>query len=472
MNRNSEAFKIAIIGGGFSGACLAAQLLRSGDLSASVILIERAAGSPGRGVAYGTKCIGHLLNVPVQKMSAVADDPTHFLRWAQLHYESSVQPGQYLPRSVYGRYVESILREASEQQRGRFEWKQDEAISITPIDGKAEISLRSGRRIVADKVVLALGNFPPADPKFPGRAKCSPRYVSNPWSPNALEGIGQEKSVLLVGSGLTSVDVVITLRAGGFDGTIHMLSRHGLLPQVHRPAEPRSASWDNTSPRTARGLLRLVRKQVHEAATQNVDWRAVIDSLRPFSQAIWRSLPQQEQGRFLRHVRAYWDAHRHRVAPQIGEMLVSEANAGRMQVHAGRITEYCESADGVELTYRNRGNGESKKLLVGRVINCTGPDSDCRRMNDPLLNDLLRKNLVRPDPLFMGLDTAQDGALIDAHGVTSNFLYTLGPFRKGNLWETTAVPEIRGQAAELALQLISSRKQPSIEGAVPEQVAV
>jgi uncharacterized NAD(P)/FAD-binding protein YdhS len=463
-----DRFDIAVIGGGFSGATVTSELLRCRSLSASVVLIG-VGNSPGRGVAYGTKCGGHLLNVPAQKMSGIADDPSHFLRWAQVNFDSGVQPGDFLPRRVYGRYVESILREMSDRNPGRFEWRQDEATSLTEIDNKTSISLRSGRKIFADKVVLALGNFPPADPKFPGRDEFSPRYVPNPWAQDGLDGVTNDRDILLVGCGLTSVDVVITLRERGFAGKIHMLSRHGLLPQTHKRAEPWAPFRDGSTPLTARALLQQVRIQISEAERHGGDWRAVIDSLRPFSQRIWRSLPIREQQRFLRHLRAYWDVHRHRVAPKIGAMLEGEINVGNLEVYAGRIVKFQED-NGVKITYRKRGNGQLRELKVDRVINCTGPDSDLRRQKSPLLNDLLNQRLARTDELFLGLDTAPDGSLIGADGVASDFLFTLGPLRKGNLWETTAVPEIRVQAAELAVRLASSKNQPSFDILASERV--
>jgi len=470
MVGDESFFTIAIIGGGFSGATLAAQLLRAGNQSVTVVLIERT-GCPGRGVAYSTRCEKHLLNVPAQNMSAYADDPDHFLRWARLHYDFDVQPGDFLPRRSYGQYVESILQKVRGGHTAAFEWRQDEAISVSRASGRAEISLRSGNRVMADKVILALGNFPPGDPRLPGRQERSPRYVSNGWAESALDRIGGDKSVLLIGSGLTSVDVAISLRARKFEGKIHILSRHGLLPQEHKPNLPLSAFWNDLLPCTARGWLHLVRAQVREAQEHHSDWRTVIDSLRPITQQIWQSLPLQEQSRFLRHLRSYWDVHRHRVAPEIGALLASELRDYRIEVHAGRVTEYRETPEHVEVTYRDRKKGEFRKLQVDRVINCTGPDVDCRRVTDPLLKHLINQKLVRPDPLFLGLDTAQNGAVINAYGIPSDFLYTLGPLRKGNLWETIAVPEIRVQVAELAFHLLSRFEQQCFGSLAREQPA-
>jgi hydroxyacylglutathione hydrolase len=463
--RQDFAATFAIIGGGFSGTCLAAALLRAGEPSTSVVLIERG-DCPGRGVAYGTRCSGHLLNVRAQNMSAIAADPEHFLRWARLHYDCSTQPGDYVPRQVYGRYVESVLGEARNTTVARFESKRGEAIAVKQIGDRAEITLRSGEKIVADKVILALGNFPPANPKFPGQNETGFRYISNPWSAAALNDIDRDDSVLLVGSGLTSIDVGISLRERGFKGKIHLLSRHGLLPQQHKPAKTWPAFWNDDAPRTARGLLRLIRSQVRCAENEGSDWRAVIDSLRPFAQKIWRSMSAKEQKRFLRHLRAYWDVHRHRVAPQIGAMLTAELANGHTEIHAGRIVESTESDGGLRITYHARHSEEVRTLEVDHVINCTGPDADVRRIDDPLLQNLLQQELVRPDALALGLDTAEDGALLEARGVASDIFYTLGPLRKGNLWESTAVPEIRAQAAELAVHLIAGVREKA-EIAVP-----
>jgi uncharacterized NAD(P)/FAD-binding protein YdhS len=282
-----------------------------------------------------------------------------------------------------------------------------------------------------------------------------------------VERIPQQGSVLLVGSGLTAVDVVLALRANEFRGAIHILSRHGLLPQKHEAAALQwPAFLSKSSPRTVRSLMRLVRQQVQTAQSRGNDWRSVIDSLRPFTQAIWQSLPVSEQQRFLRHLRAYWDSHRHRVAPDIGAILHSQVLNGRVRPHAGRITAYHETENAAAVTYRERKTGDMKQLHVDRVFNCTGPEADCRKLASPLLRDLMRQQLIRPDQVFLGLDTADDGALIGSDGKASDFLYTLGPTRKGSLWETIAVPEIRAQVSALASLLSGSSELNNEPGSV------
>lgn len=207
----------------------------------------------------------------------------------------------------------------------------------------------------------------------------------------------------------------------------------------------------------------MVRTQVEAAEAQGSSWRAVVDSLRPFTPTIWCSLSRKEQRRFLRHVRPYWEVHRHRVAPDIGVPLASQIQSGQIRVHAGRITRYEEDLDGVDVTYRNRKTATLERLRVMRVINCTGPEVDCRRIENLLLNNLLRQKLIRPDPLFLGLDTSEHGTLVGAHGEPSDFLYTIGPSRKRSLWETTAVPEIRVQASQMSTLLLSPFEREEIK---------
>jgi uncharacterized NAD(P)/FAD-binding protein YdhS len=200
-------------------------------------------------------------------------------------------------------------------------------------------------------------------------------------------------------------------------------------------------------------LLRLIRNQVQAAAAQGINWRAVIDSLRPVTQEIWRSLPIEEQRRFVRHARAYWDVHRHRVAPEIADLLDDMRSDGLVRLHTGTVTQYSESDNKAEVQYWDRGTRSKKKLRVDRVINCSGSETDCRRIDESFITSLVVQGFARPDRLFLGVDVNEHGALIDYKGTPSHRLYAIGPVRKGCFWETTAVPEIRVQAAALAEHL-------------------
>ncbi|HXW93033.1 MAG TPA: FAD-dependent oxidoreductase [Terriglobales bacterium] len=443
---------VAIIGGGFTGATLAAQLLRRGPDSSSVVLIEPG-DCPGRGVAYGTHYGWHLLNVVARDMSALEDDPDDFLRWARANYDSAVGPESFLPRRVYGQYISALLVGTVALNRGRFFFKHDEAISVKALGRGGVVDLRSGDSLVADKIVLATGNFPPRDPDLPGKTAHSTRYVPYAWSSAALADLAPEGEVLLLGSGLTAIDQVLALRAREFRGRIHLLSRHGLLPQPHQSTAPWPAFWNEASPQTARGLLRLVRQQVRSAHRSGKNWRGVIEAIRPFTQRMWQSLPAIEKRRFLRHLRPYWEIHRHRVAPEIHQLIAYQLRDGETRVHAGWILRYEEGAQGVAVTYRRRRTGDETQLLVDRVINCTGHETDCRKLDSPLLRQLRQEGLIRPDSLGLGVDVDENGALLNRDGAPSDFLYAIGPPRKGALWETTAVPEIRRQISDLVHRL-------------------
>ena len=326
--------RVAIIGGGFTGSILAAQLLRR-DTSLSVTLIESASVA-GRGVAYATSCSSHLLNVPAANMSAFPEDAEHFVRWAQLNYDSGTENEDFLPRRVYGHYIGSILRQQTQQCPERFQIVCDEAQSIASANGGATIRLASGRSISAEQVVLALGNFPPASLRLPGLTPESMRYVPWAWNVNALDlgDLSQEEEILLIGSGLTSIDLAIALRAHEFSGIIHILSRHGLMPQGHNDGDFLCAKWRTELPRSIRELVRLVRKRAEVVRYRGGDWRSVIDSLRPVTAQIWQSLPPAEQRRFLRHVRPYWDVHRHRIAPAINSLIESEITDGGIRIQS------------------------------------------------------------------------------------------------------------------------------------------
>jgi uncharacterized NAD(P)/FAD-binding protein YdhS len=284
--RQFSQCRVAIIGGGFSGCMLATQLLRR-DPSTSVTLVDPAP-VVGLGVAYATTYASHLLNVPAGNMSALPDDPEHFVRWARLHYDSEIEAEDFLPRRVYGQYIQSILKEEERESPGRLQIIREEAASVVQRDGTARVVLAGGRSITADKIVLALGNFPAGSSRLSGMSSVGASFISHAWTVNALElpEISNKESVLLIGSGLTAVDLAISLRAHEFTGTIHILSRHGLLPKGHTDGNTVCAAWETGFPRSMGELLRVVREQIEIEQRHGRDWRSVIDSLRPCTSQI------------------------------------------------------------------------------------------------------------------------------------------------------------------------------------------
>jgi uncharacterized NAD(P)/FAD-binding protein YdhS len=313
--------------------------------------------------------------------------------------------------------------------------------------------------LTADRVVLAIGNFPPATPAVDGLDPTDPRYAADPWAESALH-MDPDEPVLLVGTGLTMLDIALALRERGHRARIHAVSRHGLLPQPHRsaavapPHYPRPVGLDDW-PRSAVGLLRGLRAEVARATDDGVDWREVHTSLRADTPALWRSLEMAERERFLRHLRPYWETHRHRSSPQTAAAIDELVTSGSLLVTAGRLARVDGSGKRIAVRVLPRGGTEPITLDVGRMVNCTGPDTDLTRVAEPLVQQLLGSGLVTPDALGLGLQTTERGELIAADGMADGRLFLVGPLRKGLLWENTAVPELRVEAARMASHLMS-----------------
>jgi len=455
---------IAIVGGGFSGSLVATHLLKTATQPLTVKLIERSRDI-GKGIAYSTDSTCHLLNVSAGNMSAFPHDPGHFLRWLN-HNQSElvaflpneVNASSFIPRKVYAFYIQSILEEAAATVASyvQLERLTDEVVAVEPEAKGAIVSLQSSHSFLADKVVLALGNSPAA-PSHEG-------HLRNAWSADALANLDPDAAVLLVGTGLTMVDMVLSLSDRQHRGKVYALSRRGLSPQRHQATQPYPAFLTpETAPQTIRSLVRRVRTEVQVATAQGYDWRSVIDSLRPITQKLWQQLPIAEQQRFLRHMTPYWDVHRHRIAQRVADVIDKMLDSGQLTIAAGRIQGYQALSDTIAVTLRQRRTQAYTTCYVNRVVNCTGISADYRRSSHPLVASLRDQGLIRPHRIGLGLDTASNGAVLDAEGKASTLLYTLGTPRKGNLWESIAVPELRGQAqalAEVVLRSLPLRVRP------------
>jgi uncharacterized NAD(P)/FAD-binding protein YdhS len=448
---------IAIVGGGASGTLAAIYLLReaaSQRMPLRVALIDRH-GRHGLGQAYSTTHPAHLLNSPSDAMSAVAGDPGHLTRWAAA---AGLPPDGFLPRGAYGRYLSDSLAAAERSARpaARVSRITADVVAIrrhshSHSQSRAlRLHLAADGRIDADAVVLAAGNLPPAVPcPVP-----QDRYIPDPWEPGALDAAADGSPVAVLGTGLSMLDVAIALTGAHEDTVVHAISRHALLPREH--SWPRPAAGVSAGPaiRTTGGTLRLTRliRDIRaSAAACPGDWQDMVDALRPHIPRLWEQLPEADQRLFLRHVARYWEVHRHRVPPETARRAAALISAGRLSVRRGRVTAATGQRVGVRV--RIEAGGSSAELAVGWVVNCTGPASDITTTADPLLRHLLEVGLARPDPLRLGLDTDPHGALRGADGRPASDIFTLGPLLRGSRYETTAVPEIRGQAAALARHL-------------------
>lgn len=460
-----ERCDIAIVGGGASGALVAANLLRLARRPLRLVLIERKLPA-GRGVAFGTENRHHVLNVPAGRMGAWADEPGHFLEWVRAHPDNGDVPAKveatdFLPRWLYGTYMADVLATARANSATGVELEMinGDAIDIEERpEGGGVLRLADGRLLAARQVVLAVGNLPgeyPIHRALP--VYRSSRYVHVPWRGDALEGIAADDEVLLVGQGLTAIDIIVQLDRAGHRGTIHVLSRNGLRPHVHQPYTPRVSSITSEQlPMTLRQIVRQVRSDIRAGAKSGIDWRAVIDGLRPLSQAIWQQFSPDDRARFMKYIRPFWEAHRHRLAPSVAAVVDRMTEEGRLKAYAGRLQVLEADASGVQALFRRRATIQHVSLRVAKVINCTGPRTDYSKYQHPLFIHLLARGLIDHDPLALGINALPNGQVLRYRGGPVDWLYTLGSPMKGVLWESTAVPEIRVQAKALAETLLKS----------------
>ena len=453
---------IAIVGAGFSGTLLALHLMRQCSPETRILLIERNQHF-GRGAAYSTGNSSHLLNVPAAKMSAFQARPSDFLDWLKTRSPEELDgvqplPTTFVPRALFGRYIGDLLESEvkSAVHCGELALLRADVTDIAPRCGGLVISLGNGEEMQVDRAVLAVGNFPPspppvADPSFYD----TDSYRPDPWAPDLLDNLDPDAPLLLIGTGLTTVDTVISLLDQQHRGPIIALSRRGLLPQNHILGPAKTALPETEEfPTRLSNLARYLRDRSRRARDAGGSWQAVIDELRPMTTEIWQAMPHEDRLRFLRHLRPWWDTHRHRVSGPVAARIADAQRSGQLQIRAGRIRGYAVTPEGrVDVTYRPRFKDHLESLSVGRVINCSGPESDFGRIRDPLVRRLLDQGMVRPDALSLGLDITRTCALLGKDGAISRRLFAIGPVTKGAFWEMTAVPDIRQQAEFLAGQL-------------------
>jgi len=442
----SPVLQIAVIGAGASGALATAHLLRQASSKLHVTLIEPR-DEIGRGLAYSTGNPRHLLNVRAENMSAFADDSDHFWRWLSAQGYSGDDRFRFVPRSLYGRYLGSLLTphfESAPDSR-RLSLTRDRAVGLTKTRDGVTVELASGGRFEADIAILACGHEEAAE--------SDPLHVS-PWIEPTGGGAPPESVILILGTGLTMVDVALSLRDAGHSGPIVAVSRRGLLPQAHRRVDPmKIEAADRPSGADLSKLSRWLRLMARERLREGGDWRSVIDGLRPHVQTIWHEMPVATRRRFLEHLRPWWDTHRHRMAPEVATRLQAMIAEGRLEIVAGKIVEIVPTENGAHVSIRRRGDNQSLSLSVSRIVSCRGVTNDPRRSANPIIARLLADGLARADALAIGLDVGANCAVVDAAGRPSDRLFAIGPMSQAAFWEITAIPDIRLQAAELAARL-------------------
>ncbi|WP_426405400.1 FAD/NAD(P)-binding protein [Streptomyces sp. R-07] len=440
---------MAVVGAGAAGALVAVQLCEAAARRRTpldLVLVDPAPEA-GRGIAYATEVPEHRLNVPVGGMSCYPDDPGHFRRWLCQHGEPTVTAADFAPRYRYGSYLADTLGRAIITAHGTVSVRRLRTRATGCTDaagGRLELRLADGGTVTADSVVLATGPAAGRAAWAPAELVASERFIARPWAPGALDAVGESDDILLVGTGLTAVDLALVLDRPG--RTVHAVSRSGLLPQPHAvaplpPVEPPPGLVGLPFHRLRRELTR------HFAATRRVhgDWRPALDGLRPEIVRLWEGLTDEERAEFLGRDATPWNVHRHRMAPSTAETVARARAARRLRVHSGRVATVAPGGDGGLVVSLADGG----VLRVAWVVDCTGPGLRADAGCDPLWSGLLADGLAVPGPLGIGVST-DGGRLVAATGHHGRPLFTLGAPRRGELWETTAIPEIRSQAKEVA----------------------
>jgi uncharacterized NAD(P)/FAD-binding protein YdhS len=452
---------IVIVGAGFCGTVLATRLLSSpAERPLRVVLVERS-GQPGRGVAYARRDHDYLLNVPAGRMSADPRAPDEFLEYAR-RTDPSVTADEFLPRALYGDYLEERLRLAQRRvpPHIRFECLHASVRAVRRWRREAplRVELDDGNALVADAVVLAVGNSQPARLPQVAAIEQHPGYVADPWRVPAAFA---NERVLLIGTGLTMVDIVTAaFDRGAAPAVVHAVSRHGFVPPRQTAFRADALRVDGRAVLLAatpsiRRLASAVRTLAADASRDGGDWREAVSFVRSVAPAIWQRMPLDERRRFLRHARSYWDVHRHRLPFESLRRIDALRAEAKLHVHAARLRELRPEADGIHVVLGPRGSRDVREIVVDRVVNCTGPDFDLTRLDDPLWKQLREDGLAVPDELGLGLRTARDGAVFDRDGWPGPRLFYLGPMLRAGHWEATAALELRDHAERLATRLVA-----------------
>lgn len=456
---------IAILGAGFSGTSVAVNLLRQDPGGGRRIVLVERTPPWGRGLAYGTWDDNLLLNVPAGNMSLLADDPGHFVAYLR-NIDPNFNAGSFVPRRMYGDYLEDALDEARRDGRGVLEKVAGDAVALrrdAPPAGFA-VHLADGRRIAADQVVLALGHGAPAHPPATADLRAATpggAYLADPWDWAALDRIDRDRPVALLGSGHTAIDTLFRLGGRRSPGKRYLISRRGLLPHAHRrsPRQPLAVALPSYLAQqggaTVRATLHAVRREAARRAAAGDDWRDVVNELRPHTPELWRQLPAHERQRFLERVLPYWDIHRHRLAPSAHLRLQRLLASGQVEIVAGRVVSCERRGDDIGIHLRQRRDGRMREITVGAVVNCTGPSYDIGLRTSPLLTQLHDEGLLQADSARLGLEIDARYRVIGRDGQAVPDLFYLGPMLKATLWEAIAVPELRVHSARLIAQLLA-----------------
>lgn len=238
---------IGVVGGGASAVCLLDELAESDAAPGSVTVFEPASRL-WRGRPYQSDLPSVRVNIPPDGMSIRFGDKEHFSRWlierdlafgSEESYEDPISGMRFVPRALFGRYLEQSALEALVRLRERG-WRvrvlREQVAAAAPAPGGITLRTDRGQRITVNCAVLCVGRDSPEDEYA---LAGTPGFVPDPYPlARSLDGIDPEDRVGVIGSGLTGTDVVLSLAARGHRGGMRLLSRSGVLPLVRQKASP------------------------------------------------------------------------------------------------------------------------------------------------------------------------------------------------------------------------------------------
>jgi len=457
---------IAIIGAGFSGTMTAVQLIKKLKTQCQIVLFDNQENF-NKGIAYNPYSSRHILNVIASKMSAFPDEPNHFVEWL-MHQENfknedkQLIANSFLPRKLYGEYLSSIWLET-------LDLATKKKININPIHNQIEdlniienqiiLELNNQKQFVTDICVIATGNFLPKNPTILNMAFYeSSKYFQNPWSDKTVQNLNADLPTLIIGNGLTMVDTVLSITEKGYKGKIYSISPNGfnILPHRHNGMIYSEIIPEISNQKKLNEIFKTIKKHVQNVRKYGVSAEPIIDSLRPFTQSIWKSFSPDEKAQFMTRFRHLWGVARHRIPTKSHDILQQLRIEGNLKIISGTLINLCDNGEYITVDYFNKKNKSLESIGVSRIINCTGPDSNIANLRFSFLKKCLDKNYLQQDDLKLGIRTnTTTFQIIQKNGIPHTNLFTLGSNLRGELWESTAVNEIRIQADQLSNQLIN-----------------
>lgn len=480
--------RLVIVGGGYSGVSMAFQTARYSPAPVRITVVEPAA-QLGRGLAYGTNDPDHRINGGFQSHSLDPLDTGHGDRWAaqvglvRSDPEVMTPTGLFPSRRDFARYLSDSFADCAQQNPSdsHLEHCRARVCGLSAHDGAIRVELSDDARdqppLVADQVVLSTGNPPPSLPSALVPFVDHPAMIGSPWQGARLDQIDPDASVTVMGSSLTSVDVLASLMRRGHRGQITVFSRRGQRPREQRPPEPLPdplpESWliDRINGRvpgwlsgvlrkkpTVRAVLAAMRQRIRDGALAGEAWQVGFDELRDVVWQVWPQLPLAEQQRFLRQVRPWYDVHRFRLSPA-SEALVSPAIAsGQIRVLAARLQGLEESTThetGLTVTLAAR-EGHDMRIHCDAFINCAGLDVTGEPLAGSLESSLLGSGMLSRHPTGLGFRVDAHHRVLDSEGLANERIRLIGPATVGCFGDPVGAMFIAAQINRLLPALFYS----------------